>query len=126
MEKEQEKRNIEIEKELKDDLESVKTPNDLLQVKSKYLGKEGVISLLTRNMRELKEEERASFGKLVSDIRNKANELLTGKEQELKEELLNKKLKEETIDITLPSKKIKSGSIHPFNKIVHEIEDLFV
>ena len=126
MEKEQEKRNIEIEKELRNDLENVKTPNDLLQVKAKYLGKEGIISLLTKNMRDLAPEERASFGKVVTEIRNKANELIENKDKEIKEEILNKKLKEETIDITLPSKKIKSGSIHPFNMIVQEIEDLFV
>ena len=41
-------------------------------------------------------------------------------------EILNKKLKEETIDVTLPSNKKKRGSLHPFNKIVSEIEDLFV
>ena len=44
----------------------------------------------------------------------------------LKEELLNKKLNEQTIDITLPSKKLPRGSMHPFNKMVREFEDLFV
>ena len=126
MEEEQKKRNIEIEKDLINDLKSVITQNDLLQIKAKYLGKEGIISILTRNMKNLSDEERIITGKYATEIRNKANELLSEKENFIKEELLKKKLKEETIDITLPSKKIKNGSIHPFNMIVEEIEDLFV
>ena len=36
------------------------------------------------------------------------------------------KLEKETIDITLPSTKIKRGSKHPLNRVIEEIEDLFV
>ena len=126
MEKEYEKRNIEIENKLKDDLEKVVTLNDLVIVKAKYIGKNGLVSELTANMRDLSPEERALLGKYVSELKTKVNDLLNAKENALKEEILNKKLEEETIDITLPSKKLKRGSIHPFNKIVEEIEDLFV
>lgn len=126
MEKEYEERNLKIEEELKEDLLKVLTPNDLVQVKAKYLGKEGIVSELTKNMRDLKNEERAIVGRYATEIRNKVTELLNNKDAKLKEEILNKKLKEETIDITLPSKKLRRGSMHPFNKIVSEIEDLFV
>ena len=126
MEKEYETRNLKIKEDLMHDLDSVKTPNDLVQVKAKYLGKSGVISELTKNMRDLSNEERALVGRFATEIRNIANDLLNSKDNSLKEELLNKKLQEETIDITLPSKKLRRGSMHPFNKIVSEIEDLFV
>lgn len=126
MEKEYEKRNIEIEESLKNDLESIKTPNDLVQVKAKYLGKTGVISELTKNMRDLSNEERALVGRYATEIRNIATNLINEKDNKLQEEILNQKLEKETIDITLPSKKLRRGSMHPFNKIVTEIEDLFV
>ena len=126
MEKEYAKRNLEIEEELKGDLLNVVTPNDLVQVKAKYLGKAGIVSELTKNMRDLSNEERALVGKFATEIRNKVNELLESKDKEIKEAILNKRLEEEAIDITLPSRKIKTGSMHPFTKIVTEIEDLFV
>ena len=126
MEKEYQERNIEIEKNVKKDLEGVVTNNDLLQVKAKYLGKEGIVSSLTKNMRDLKDEERVITGKYATEIRNSVTELLKEKEEEIKEKELNAKLEGEKIDITLPSKKIKKGSMHPFNMIVSEIEDLFV
>lgn len=126
MEKELQERNLEIENELKKDLDSAISLNDMVMIKSKYLGKDGIITSFTKNMRDLSSEEKAVVGKYATVIRNRAGELISIKENALKEEILNKKLVEEAIDVTLPSKKIKSGSMHPFNKIVCEIEDLFV
>ena len=126
MENKLQERNIKIEKELINDLSNVKTPNDLVVTKAKYLGKTGVVSELTKNMRDLADSERALVGRYATEIRNKANDLINAKEKEINDAILNVKLKKETIDITLPSKKHRKGSIHPFNKVVSEIEDLFV
>lgn len=126
MEKEYQERNLKIENELKEDLLNTKTLNDLVQVKAKYLGKNGIVSELTKNMRDLSNEERALVGRYATEIRNKTNELITLAEDKLNNEILNKKLEEEKIDVTLPSNKRERGTIHPFNMIVNEIEDLFV
>lgn len=126
MEKELQERNLEIEKELNRDLENIKTLNDIVVTKAKYVGKNGLVSDLTKNMKDLSNEERALTGRYATEIRNKVISLLDDKEKVINEEILAKKLEKETIDITLPSKKMKKGSIHPFNKIVMEIEDLFV
>ena len=126
MEKEYERRSLEIEEALVNDLKNINNNNDLVQVKAKYLGKNGLVTELTKNMKDLTQEERVIVGKFATSIRNLANELINEKDNSLKEEILNRKLKEETIDITLPSKKLKKGSMHPFNKIVREMEDLFV
>ena len=126
MEKEYQERNIKIADELKEDLANSKTLNDLVIVKAKYLGKNGIVSELTKNMRDLSNEERALVGRYATEIRNKANELISEAEDKLNSEILNKKLQEEKIDVTLPSNRKKRGSIHPFNMIVNEIEDLFV
>ena len=126
METNYERRALEIKEALEKDLENVNNNNDLVQVKAKYLGKNGVVTDITKNMKELTQEERIEVGKFATVVRNFVTELITEKDNWLKEEMLNKKLKEETIDITLPSKKIKKGSLHPFNKIVRELEDLFV
>ena len=126
MEKEFQERNIKIEKELASDLESIKTINDLVITKAKYLGKNGLVSELTKNMRDLSADERALVGRYATEIRNKVNNLIEEAERKLNDKILNEKLEKETIDVTLPSKKRRKGSIHPFNKIVMEIEDLFV
>ena len=116
----------ELKKELEDSLKNVKTNNDLVTLKAKYLGKTGIVTELTKNMKDLSQEEKVSVGKYASAARNLCNELFDKKNNELEEAELNKKLEKETIDITLPSNKVKRGSLHPFNKMVMEIEDLFV
>ncbi len=126
MEKEFQERNIEIEKELINDLQGIKTQNDLIVTKAKYLGKNGIVTELTKNMRDKTPEERALIGRYATEIRNKVTNLFEEKSQKMNEEILNGKLQKETIDVTLPSRKRRRGSIHPFNKIVMEIEDLFV
>lgn len=126
MEKYNEGRIIEIKDSLIKDLEEIKNNNDLVMVKAKYLGKSGIVTELTKNMKDLSQEERIIVGKFASEVREIVTNLINEKVKSFEEEMLNKKLKEETIDITLPSKRVKKGTMHPFNKVVCEIEDLFV
>ena len=126
METNNEKRIIEIKENLIKDLSEIKNNNDLVMVKSKYLGKNGIVTELTKNMRDLSPEERVIVGKFATEVRTMVTTLIDEKTRLFEEEMLNKKLKEETIDITLPSKRVKKGSMHPFNKVVCEVEDLFV
>ncbi len=126
MEKNNEERIIEIKNSLINDLNDIKNNNDLVLVKAKYLGKNGIVTELTKNMRDLSQEERISVGKFATEVRNIVTGLIDEKVKSFEEEMLNKKLKDETIDITLPSKRVKRGSMHPFNKVVCEVEDLFV
>ena len=122
----EDERIVKLKEELESSLDLVKTSNDLVTLKAKYLGKTGIVTELTKNMKDLSQEEKVSVGKYASAARNLCNELFDKKNNELEQELLNKKLEKETIDITLPGNKLKRGSLHPFNKMVMEIEDLFV
>ena len=115
-----------IKTSLDSDLNSVTSLNDLGQLKAKYLGKKGLVTDLTSNMKDLSIEERKEVGKIANEIREEVNSKLTNKEEELKNRELNEKLEKESIDISLPSKKIKRGSRHPFNRIVEDVEDFFV
>lgn len=108
------------------DLESISTYQDIMDIKSKFLGKKGLVTSLTLNMRDLSSEERKETGIVVNFLRTTITDKITKLEDEIKEKELNKKLEEEKIDITLPSKKIKRGSRHPFNRIIEDVEDFFV
>ena len=52
--------------------------------------------------------------------------MIDSKEKEFEEAELKRKLEAEKIDITLPATRIKRGSIHPLNRIIEDVEDLFV
>ena len=98
----------------------------LNEVKVKYLGKKGELTSILRGMGNLSPEERPKIGSLVNEVRNQIEKAIQEKEDKLKELDLQAKLESETIDITLPSTKIQRGSKHPVNRVIEEIEDLFV
>ena len=91
-----------------------------------YLGKKGKLTEILRSMGELSSEERPKVGSLVNKAKEEVEEIIKQKEEELKKLELSKKLEEEDIDITLPSKKTVRGSKHPLNRVIEEVEDLFV
>ena len=103
--------------------EDLKILNDL---RVKYLGKKGELTSILRGMGGLSPEERPIKGNAVNKVKEEVESLIAEKEEKLQLEALNKKLEEETIDITLPSTKIARGSKHPINRVIEEIEDLFV
>ena len=115
-----------IREELDNDIKNVTNINELNELKVKYLGKKGLITELTANMSELSIDDRKVVGKLSGEVRNYANEVIGSLEEKIKLEELNKKLEKDTIDISLPSEKIKRGSRHPFNRIIEDVEDFFV
>lgn len=111
---------------LLEEMNSINKLQDLIELKSRYLGKSGQITELTKNMKDLSIEERKEVGKIANILKNEVTKILSDKEEELKNIQLNERLAKEEIDITLPSKKIKRGSLHPMTRITEELEDLFV
>ena len=113
-----------IIKNLKKEITSVKSIQDLSELKAKYLGKKGSISSLSLKMKEIASEEKKEFGMKLNKIKNEANELLDGKREEIEKKLLDSKLKNESIDISLPGLSIPAGSPNIVEKMVEEVEDV--
>ena len=115
-----------IKKMAKEDILGAMDLQSLDCARVKYLGKKGELTAVLRGMGGLTPEERPIIGALVNEVRDELEKLIQEKEEKFKLEELNKKLEEEKIDITLPSTKMKRGSLHPVNRIIEDIEDLFV
>ena len=118
-----------IEKIRQEALAAIANAEDAKQLdeaKVKYLGKKGELTAVLRGMGALSAEERPIIGSLVNVVKSELEEQIKQKEEMYEKAELNRKLQEETIDITLPSSKIKTGSKHPLNRIIEEVEDLFV
>ena len=82
------------------ELENVKDAKELNDVKVKYLGKKGELTEVLRGMGGLSPEERPVVGSLVNVVRDEIEKII--------------------------SEKVKRGSKHPLNRIIEEVEDLFV
>ncbi len=115
-----------ILEEIKNDLEKVATEHELNEIKTKYLGKKGSITELSSKIKDLPSEEKKTFGANLNKLKTEATNLLDTKKQELETEILNKKLAEESIDISLPATKIPMGAPNIVEKIVEEVEELLM
>ena len=118
-----------IEKIKQDATKEIKEVNNLQalnDIRVKYLGKKGELTAVLRGMGALSEKERPVIGSLVNEARDFIEEQIKTSEIELKKEHIKEKLEKENIDITMPSKKVTIGSIHPITKIINEFKKIFI
>lgn len=115
--------------EIKDLIGSLNNINDLKElsdIKVLLLGKKGKITELSKQMGSLSNDEKKEYGKKINDLKNEANELIEEKRKAIETALLNEKLSNESIDISLPSTKVPVGAPNIVEKIVEEVEDLLM
>ena len=92
----------------------------------KYLGKKGELTIILKGMGKLSAEERPVVGKVGNEVRTAIEEGINNAKTELKIAEQAKKLAEEVIDVTMPSKEFKVGKKHPITKIIDEVTDIFI
>lgn len=115
-----------IKETILNNLQNIKDMNSLTELKNKYLSKKGEISGLLANLGSMDIEERKTYGSLVNTLKQEVTKLISDKETTIKEEILNKKLESEDIDITLPATKIPVGSPCILEKLILDVEEIFM
>ncbi len=121
------KENIQnMKKQVKEKLENVSNLNKLQDLKVEFLGKKGKVSEIANGIKELDKSEKKDAGMLLNEFKKYLNVIFKQTQERLEKEELDKKLKDEWIDITLPSTKINVGTTHPLIKVIDEIEELFI
>ena len=109
----------------KNQVASSQNETEIEAIRVKYLGKKGELTAILKQMGSLSPEERPKMGALVNEAKQELEELISVKKNELKSAEQEKKLAEETIDITLPHKEIKPGKLHPLNTVLDDMINIF-
>ena len=121
------KEQVEILKErIIIDLGKVKNTKELNDVKVAYLGKKGLISELSAAIIDIPNEEKKAYGLKINELRALFNEKYDRLYAYLEKETIHRKMASEKIDITLPSTKINSGGANILEKVIEELEELFL
>lgn len=108
-----------------DKVKNSQTLSELDEIKLEYLSKKGLVSLEMRKLATLPDSEKKEFGQKVNEAKSQIQNELDSKREFLEEKELNEKLAREKIDVTLPSRKVKSGSIHPITQARKELVEIF-
>lgn len=107
-------------------MESLHNLEQLEEFRVRTLGKKGELTLVLREMGSLPPEERPLIGQLANEIRSGLEKALSEKTAQLKEASLEKRMEEETIDVTIPGKRPELGKLHPLTKVLNELEEIFL
>ena len=107
-------------------LEEAATPSALEELRVRFLGKKGEVTAVLKQMGKLSAEERPIMGQLANSIRAEIEAKLEDRKTEIHAAVLEAKLAEETLDVTIPGQQIQLGHQHPMNMVLQEIKDIFV
>ena len=97
---------------------------ELEAVRVAVLGKKGELTQILRTMGSLSDEERPAAGKLANEVRESIESEIKSKKDAFDLLLLNEKLSNQSIDITLSPVKKKYGRRHPLYRVLDELTDI--
>ena len=107
-------------------LESAKDAAALDALRVKYLGKKGELTGVLKMMGKLSPEERPVMGQLANDVRAALENALEACSQKLEAAALERRLRDEALDVTIPGKPVVLGHQHPMNIALEELKDIFI
>ncbi len=107
-------------------LEQAQSLDVLNEIRVEFLGKKGALTEVLKSMKDVAPEERPKVGALVNDARTAIENRLEEVKQALERKLSELRMAEETIDVTLPAKRMTEGHRHVNNIALAEVERFFV
>ena len=116
----------EIKKSAKEKIAAITSLQDLQDLKVKYLGKKGELTSILKGLGGLSAEERPKIGSMVNQVRDELEKSIENAEKAMKAKALEQRLEKEKIDVTMPSKAIKVGSVHPITQVIEEVKEIFL
>ena len=115
----------EIQATFTKELQECNSTVNLQELKVKYLGKAGELTVLLKGIKDLSPEERPAFGAKVNELRNEMENAFGEKSTQLKQKEMSESLAKERIDISLCDMK-PWGASHPVTLVEQEICDLMI
>lgn len=107
-------------------IDSCSAIKELDDIRVKVMGKKGELTAILKQMGKLSPEERPKMGQLANQVRGELETALSKKLTSLKAEALEKQLKAERIDVTMPGNVPTPGKPHPLTLVMDEIKEIFL
>ena len=98
--------------------------SDFEKIRVEYLGRKGIINSLILKLKEVPQEKKSIFGKLINEVKDKIEKEIRNKSLEI--EKIEIKDGEDKFDVTLPGRCIKIGKIHTISQVLNEIKKVFI
>ena len=106
-------------------IDSIKSKDELQILKTEFFGKNGQITKQFKNLGSLPPDKKKDFSSELNKLKDSLSDQIDKKNLEIETQEINKKLKDEKIDITLPIRPFRQGKIHPVSQVIDEISSIF-
>ena len=106
-------------------ISAIQNKQQLEEIRINFLGKKGLVTELFSQLKDVAPEEKKAFGARVNQVRDEVTKKIDSAKEAFENAELNEKLQGEKIDVTAPTRKNNLGKIHPINKVMQEIEEIF-
>ena len=96
------------------------SPSELDDARVRYLGRKSELAQALRGVRD------RETGMLLNGIRERLEAAVAEREQLLEDEELDRRLRDEVVDVTLPGEQLPVGHLHPITQVRRIVEDSFL
>ena len=98
---------------------------ELDDVRVRFLGRQGRLTLESKGLGALAPELRPAAGKRINDGKQSIRQALDARKAALSADVLQSRLASERLDVTLPGRGQSSGGLHPVTRTIERISSLF-
>ncbi|MDK3073779.1 phenylalanine--tRNA ligase subunit alpha [Sedimentitalea sp. JM2-8] len=99
--------------------------NALETIRLAAVGKKGEVALKMRELGKMTPEERQVAGPALNALKDEINSALAAKKAALADAALDARLRTEWLDVTLPSRTRRQGTLHPVSQVTEEVTAIF-
>lgn len=97
----------------------------LEDIRLQAVGKKGEVALKMRELGKMTPEERQVMGPALNALKDEINAALAAKKVALSDAALDERLRGEWLDVTLPARTRRQGTIHPISQVTEELSAIF-
>ena len=115
-----------IRKQALESIAGTQAGAELEALRVKYLGKKGELTAVLKQMGGLSAELRPIMGQMANEVRAAVEKAIESQSAILAEKALEAKLEAETVDVTIPGKKVELGHKHPMYTALDEFREIFI
>ena len=114
-----------LERQALSEIQGAKRKEEFLEIRTRYLGRKGLLTDILRKLKDVPPDERPLLGELSNKTKERIAREISGALERCEALFQEERLKEDTLDVTLPGRSILRGSRHPVTQTMMEICAIF-
>jgi len=114
-----------LQREAEQELLGASTDEAIQAIRTKYLGRKGMLTSILRGLGAVPPEERPAMGQLANQVKEALSQRIDAVLEGIAASKKDSRLMQERVDVTLPGRGFARGALHPITQVTQEICGIF-